>query len=48
METSKLEGLLAEYAELERRLADPDVHADQAGARKLGRRYAELTPVGEW
>lgn len=45
METSKLEGLLAEYAELERRLADPEVHADQAGARKLGRRYAELTPV---
>ncbi|GAB3276949.1 peptide chain release factor 1 [Parasphingorhabdus pacifica] len=45
METSKLEGLLAEYAELEQRLADPEVHADQAGARKLGRRYAELTPI---
>ncbi|MBB5155296.1 peptide chain release factor 1 [Saccharopolyspora phatthalungensis] len=45
METSKLEGLLAEYAELEQRLADPGVHADQANARKLGRRYAELTPI---
>ena len=45
METSKLEGLLAEYTELEQRLADPGVHADQAGARKLGRRYAELTPI---
>ncbi|MFC7340980.1 peptide chain release factor 1 [Saccharopolyspora griseoalba] len=45
METSKLEGLLAEYEELEQRLADPSVHADQANARKLGRRYAELTPV---
>ena len=45
MQTSKLEALLDEYAELERRLADPDVHADQANARKLGRRYAELTPV---
>ncbi|MEU5847669.1 peptide chain release factor 1 [Saccharopolyspora shandongensis] len=45
METSKLEGLLAEYVELEQRLADPGVHADQANARKLGRRYAELTPV---
>jgi peptide chain release factor 1 len=45
VETSKLEALLSEYAELERRLADPEVHADQAHARKLGRRYAELTPV---
>ncbi|GAA3355223.1 MULTISPECIES: peptide chain release factor 1 [Saccharopolyspora] len=47
METSKLDELLAEHAELERRLAEPDVHADQATARKLGRRYAELTPVAK-
>jgi len=47
VETSKLEELLAEHAELERRLAEPDVHADQANARKLGRRYAELTPVAK-
>jgi peptide chain release factor 1 len=40
-----LEALLSEYVELEERLADPSVHADQATARKLGRRYAELTPV---
>ncbi len=39
--------LLAEHAELERRLADPGVHADQALARRLGRRYAELTAVAE-
>ncbi|MGI8308033.1 peptide chain release factor 1 [Saccharopolyspora hattusasensis] len=45
METSKLEVLLTEYAELEQRLADPGVHADQANARKLGRRYAELAPI---
>ncbi len=45
MQTSKLEELLAEYTELEGRLADPDVHADQARARKLGRRYAALTPI---
>ncbi|GAB3685059.1 peptide chain release factor 1 [Saccharopolyspora tripterygii] len=45
METSKLEGLLAEYVDLEQRLADPSVHVDQANARKLGRRYAELTPI---
>jgi peptide chain release factor 1 len=40
-----LDALLAEYDDLEVRLADPLVHADQATARKLGRRYAELTPV---
>ncbi|GAB3591302.1 peptide chain release factor 1 [Angustibacter peucedani] len=37
--------LVAEHADLERRLADPEVHADQALARRLARRYAELTPV---
>jgi peptide chain release factor 1 len=37
--------LVAEHQEVERRLADPQVHADQALARRLGRRYAELTPV---
>ncbi|WP_199439281.1 peptide chain release factor 1 [Umezawaea beigongshangensis] len=40
-----LDALLQEHAELERRLSDPSVHADQVGARKLGKRYAELTPV---
>jgi peptide chain release factor 1 len=39
--------LRAEHAELERRLADPAVHADQVAARRLGRRYAELTGVVE-
>ncbi len=37
--------LIAEYARLERQLSDPAVHADQARARRLGRRYAELTPI---
>ncbi|HET8591297.1 MAG TPA: peptide chain release factor 1 [Nakamurella sp.] len=37
--------LQAEYADLERAMADPALHADQAAARRLGRRYAELTPV---
>ncbi len=45
MDSSTLSELLAEYAELEKALADPAVHADQNQARKLGRRYAELTPV---
>jgi peptide chain release factor 1 len=39
--------LLAEHARLERELADPAVHGDQARARALGKRYAELTPVVE-
>ena len=39
------EALLAEHAELEERLADPQVHADQALARRLNQRYAELAAV---
>ena len=35
--------LRAEFQELETALADPAVHADLARARKVGRRYAELT-----
>jgi peptide chain release factor 1 len=45
MNTDRLSALLAEYDELERRLADPAIHADQAAARKVGRRFAELTPI---
>ena len=37
--------LSAEHNEVERALADPAVHADQARARTLGRRYAELSPI---
>ncbi len=40
-----LDDLLAEHADLEGRLADPSVHADQGTARELGRRYAEIGPV---
>jgi peptide chain release factor 1 len=40
-----LAALTAEHAELERALADPGLHADQARARTLGRRYAELAPI---
>jgi len=39
--------LLAEHAELERKLADPSVHADQGLARRVGRRYAELSQIAE-
>ena len=40
-----VEGLVAEHAELEHRLAEPGLHADQALAKKLNQRYAELTSV---
>jgi peptide chain release factor 1 len=41
----QVEDLIAEFAETETRLADPAIHADQAAARQLGRRYAQLGPV---
>ncbi|MGW7350120.1 peptide chain release factor 1 [Streptomyces sp. Z26] len=40
-----VEELIGEHADLEKQLADPTIHADQARARTLNKRYAELTPV---
>jgi peptide chain release factor 1 len=40
-----VEELIGEHADLEKQLADPAVHADQAGARRRSKRYAELTPI---
>lgn len=40
-----VESLIAEHAELEEKLADPGVHADQSRARKLNQRYAELSAI---
>ncbi|RKN41969.1 peptide chain release factor 1 [Micromonospora endolithica] len=45
MSSERLSALLDEYAELEKRLADPAIHADQNTARRVGRRYAELVPL---
>ncbi|MBN1171725.1 MAG: PCRF domain-containing protein, partial [Micromonosporaceae bacterium] len=39
--------LLLEHKELEQRLADPAIHADQTEARRVGRRYAELVPIAK-
>jgi peptide chain release factor 1 len=39
------EGLREEFAQLEAQLADPAIHADLAASRRVGRRYAELTPI---
>ncbi|PWU56326.1 peptide chain release factor 1 [Micromonospora globispora] len=45
MSSERLAALLDEYAELEKRLADPAIHTDQGAARRVGRRYAELVPL---
>ncbi len=37
--------LLAEHAELEHQLADPELHSNPAEARKAGRRFARLAPI---
>ena len=37
--------MLAEHADIEKQLSDPEVHADAGRARSLGRRYAELGRV---
>ncbi|HEU5161239.1 MAG TPA: peptide chain release factor 1 [Streptosporangiaceae bacterium] len=42
-----LDDLIKEHHDIEQRLADPAVHADQQRARTLGKRYAELRPIVE-
>ncbi|MCF8530862.1 MAG: peptide chain release factor 1 [Candidatus Nanopelagicales bacterium] len=37
--------MAAELDQVEAGLADPAIHTDQAAARKLGRRYAQLRPI---
>jgi peptide chain release factor 1 len=41
----QLAELVSEHADLETKLADPAIHADQGRARELGQRYSELTPI---
>jgi peptide chain release factor 1 len=41
----RLSALLEEYAQLEKRMEDPSIHADQALVRRVGRRFAELAPL---
>jgi len=38
-------GLLAEHADLEQQLADPALHADAGRAKRVNRRYAELSQI---
>jgi peptide chain release factor 1 len=44
-EPGRLPALRAEYDDVQAALSDPSVHNDQARARTLGRRFAELAPV---
>jgi peptide chain release factor 1 len=41
----KIDALLAEHADLERQLSDPSLHADPGAARKVGRRFAQVSPI---
>jgi peptide chain release factor 1 len=40
-----VDGLAAEHAALEQRLADPSIHSDQSLAKRLNQRYAELSSI---
>jgi peptide chain release factor 1 len=40
-----VQALLAEHGELQEQLADPALHADPARAKKVNRRYAELSRI---
>ncbi len=44
-EFSGVEALLEEYKSVEKEMSDPNLHSNQAHARKVGRRYAELGRV---
>ena len=41
----QVEGLITEHTELQEQLADPALHADAARAKKVNRRYAELSKI---
>jgi peptide chain release factor 1 len=45
VDTAAIQALLEQHAELERQLADPTLHADPDIARKVGRRYGELSRI---
>jgi len=45
--TDRVSALLAEYADVDQRLADPAIHTDQVAARRVGRRFAELSPIAK-
>src|SRR5829696_4889863 len=40
-----IDALLAEHGDLERQLSDPNLHSDAGKARKVGRRFAQISPI---
>lgn len=44
-EFAGVEALLEEFHQVEAQMSDPDLHSNQAHARKVGRRYAELSRI---
>ena len=45
IEADAIDVMLAEHADLERQLSDPELHADAANARRVGKRFAQLAPI---
>ena len=44
-QANAVDALLAEYADLERQLADPELHSDAVNARRVSKRFAQLAPI---
>ena len=42
---SAIDAVLAEHADLERQLSDPQLHDDVVNARRVGKRFAQLAPI---
>ncbi|MBX7456338.1 peptide chain release factor 1 [Mycolicibacterium sp. 3033] len=40
-----IDAIVAEHAELEQRLSEPELHADPVMARKVGRRFSQIAPI---
>ena len=40
-----IDALVAEHADLELQLSDPELHSNPGSARKVGRRFAQLAPI---
>ncbi|WP_430593434.1 peptide chain release factor 1 [Humidisolicoccus flavus] len=40
-----VEGLLSEHGELEKQLSEPELHSDPVRAKKVNRRYAEISQI---
>ena len=45
IEADAIDAMLAEHADLERQLSDPELHANAANARRVGKRFAQLAPI---